>query len=206
MRSTVPRPQRANPHHTDVTGPFKDKPPLAEDDHTVADALVVGCLLITLLRHADRVSIACLAQLVNVIPAIRTIDGGPAWLQASAYPFADVARWGHGTVLELEIDAATPGEIEATAVHDLVDDRVTVFAVNRADREIALDATLRGFDRLAVEGHSVLTDPDLAAHNTATEPSRIVPTGAGGAALDGERLAVRLPPRSWNVVRLRPAV
>ena len=47
--------QRANPHHTDVTGPFKHAPPLAEDDHTVADALVVGCLLITLLRHADRV-------------------------------------------------------------------------------------------------------------------------------------------------------
>ena len=185
---------------------FERAPALAEDTHDLADALVVGCLLITLLRHADRVSIACLAQLVNVIPAIKTIDGGPAWLQASAYPFADVARWGRGTVLELEIDTTTPGEIEATAVHDLADDRVTVFAVNRADREIGLDATLRGFDRLAVEGHSVLSDPDLAAHNTATEPSRIVPTGAGGAALDGERLAVRLPPRSWNVVRLRPAV
>ncbi len=185
---------------------FERAPALAEDTHDLADALVVGCLLITLLRHADRVSIACLAQLVNVIPAIRTIDGGPAWLQASAYPFADVARWGHGTVLELEIDAATPGEIEATAVHDLALGGVTVFAVNRADRELGLDASLRGFDRLAVEGHSVLTDPDLAAHNTATDPSRIVPTAASGAALDGERLAVRLPARSWNVVRLRPAV
>ena len=42
--------------------------------------------------------IACLAQLVNVIPAIRTLDGGPAWLQASAYPFADVARWGRDDI------------------------------------------------------------------------------------------------------------
>ena len=88
---------------------FERAPALAEDTHDLADALVVGCLLITLLRHADRVSIACLAQLVNVIPAIRTIDGGPAWLQASAYPFADVARWGRGTVLELEIDATHAG-------------------------------------------------------------------------------------------------
>ena len=101
-------------------------PALAEDEHDIADALVVGCLLITLLRHADRVRIACLAQLVNVIPAIRTVDGGPAWLQASAYPFADVARWARGTVLGLEVDAPTytpdggaPVEaIEATAVHD----------------------------------------------------------------------------------------
>jgi len=29
--------QQANPHHTDVTGPFKRAPALAEDDHTVAD-------------------------------------------------------------------------------------------------------------------------------------------------------------------------
>ena len=73
-------------------GPFRRAPALAEDEHDVADALVVGCLLITLLRHADRVRIACLAQLVNVIPPIRTVDGGPAWLQPTAYPFADVAR------------------------------------------------------------------------------------------------------------------
>jgi alpha-N-arabinofuranosidase len=183
---------------------FERAPALAEDTHDLADALVVGCLLITLLRHADRISIACLAQLVNVIPAIRTIDGGPAWLQASAYPFADVARWGHGSVLELEIDAITPDEIEATAVHD-VDGGVTVFAVNRADRAIGLDASLRGFDRLVVEGQSVLTDSDLAARNTVTDPSRIVPAASSGAALDGERLAVRLPAHSWNVVRLRAA-
>jgi alpha-N-arabinofuranosidase len=181
---------------------FERAPALAEDTHDLADALVVGCLLITLLRHADRVSIACLAQLVNVIPAIKTVDGGPAWLQASAYPFADVARWGRGTVLELEIDATTPGEIEAIAVHGLADGRVTVFAVNRADREVGFDVVLRGFDRLVVEGHSVLTDPDLAACNTATDPSRIVPAAASGAALDAGRLAVRLPARSWNVVRL----
>ena len=185
----------------DVRG-FERAPALAEDTHDLADALVVGCLLITLLRHVDRVAIACLAQLVNVIPAIRTIDGGPAWLQASAYPFADVARWGRGTVLELEIDATTPGDVEATAVHDLARRGVTVFAVNRADREIRLDAMLRGFDRLVVEGQSVLTGPDLAVHNTAADPYRIVPNPATGATIAGERLAVRLPARSWSVVRL----
>ena len=87
-------------------------------------------------------------------------------------------------------------------MHDVADGAVTVFAVNRADREIRLDAVLRGFDRLAVEGHSVLTDPDLAAHNTAADPYRIVPNPASGATIEGERLAVRLPARSWNVVRL----
>ena len=65
----------------------------------MADALVVGCLLITLLRHADRVKVACLAQLVNVIPPIRTLDGGPAWRQTSFFPFMHASRFGRGTVL-----------------------------------------------------------------------------------------------------------
>ena len=181
---------------------FERAPALAEDTHDLADALVVGCLLITLLRHADRVVIACLAQLVNVIPAIRTLDGGPAWLQASAYPFADVARWGRGTVLELDIDATTPGAVEATAVHDPAQGGVTIFAVNRAAGETALDASLRGFDRLVVEGQSVLTGPHLAAHNTATDPYRIVPSPTRGATIERDRLTVRLPARSWSVIRL----
>ena len=97
--------QQANPHHTDVTGPFKRAPHLAEDDQTLADALVVGCLLITLLRHADRVKIGCLAQLVNVIPPMRTLDGGPAWRQTSFFPFMHASRFGRGTVLRIEPDA-----------------------------------------------------------------------------------------------------
>ncbi|MBI3747382.1 MAG: alpha-L-arabinofuranosidase [Chloroflexi bacterium] len=84
---------------------FRRAPALAEDEQDVADALAVGGLLIALLRHADRVRIACLAQLVNVIPAIRTIDGGPAWRQTSFHVFADVARFGLGTALALESSA-----------------------------------------------------------------------------------------------------
>ncbi len=194
-------------------GPFRRAPALAEDEHDVADALVVGCLLITLLRHADRVRIACLAQLVNVIPAIRTLDGGPAWLQASAYPFADVARWAHGTVLRLDLDGPTyPVDgvdgttvveaIEATAVHDVERGRLTLFAVNRLDRALAFEATLRQLDEFVVVEHTVLADVDIRAANTATAPDRVVPRRGDGAILDGERLSVVMPPRSWNVIGL----
>ena len=74
---------------------------------TVTDALVVGCLLITLLRHADRVRMACLAQLVNVIAPIRTRDAGPAWRQATYFPFQHAARYGRGAVLRVEVQAPT---------------------------------------------------------------------------------------------------
>src|SRR4051794_40932493 len=167
--------QTANPHHKGSEGPFQDAPALAEDTHTVADALVVGCLLITLLRHADRVRIGCLAQLVNVIPPIRTLNGGPAWRQTSFYPFMHAARFGRGTVLRLAPDApvyAVEGEgdvpvLEATAV---LGDGLTVFAVNRGEAALPLEAALRELEGARVEEHVVLCDADLTATNTPEQP------------------------------------
>ena len=67
---------------------------MIEDDYNVADAVVVGSLLISLLRHSDRVTAACQAQLVNVIAPIRTEPGGPAWRQTIFHPFAlHLPRW-----------------------------------------------------------------------------------------------------------------
>lgn len=60
----------------------------SEDQYNFEDALLVGLMLITLMKHADRVKMACLAQLVNVIAPIMTEkDGGKAWKQTIFYPF-----------------------------------------------------------------------------------------------------------------------
>ena len=67
-------------------------PRLLEDVYCLADAVVVGDLLITLLQHADRVTAASLAQLVNVIAPIMTEPGGAAWRQTTFYPFALTCR------------------------------------------------------------------------------------------------------------------
>lgn len=67
-------------------------PRLLEDTYTVADGVVVGNLLISLLNHADRVTSASLAQLVNVIAPIMTEPGGPAWKQAASNTLADPQR------------------------------------------------------------------------------------------------------------------
>jgi len=52
-------------------------PRLLEDAYSVADAVVFGSLLISLLKHADRVTSASLAQLVNVIAPVMTEPAGP---------------------------------------------------------------------------------------------------------------------------------
>lgn len=56
---------KANPHDRAPELPFSHAPAIAEDTYTLADALAVGGMLLALLRNADRVRIACLAQLVG---------------------------------------------------------------------------------------------------------------------------------------------
>jgi alpha-N-arabinofuranosidase len=85
--------------------PWQVGPHLLEDVSTMEDALVVGCLINSLLRRADRVKIACLAQLVNVIAPIMTENGGGAWRQTICWPLYYASRYGRGISLNVRIDA-----------------------------------------------------------------------------------------------------
>ena len=181
-------------------------PPLLEDVYTFEDALAVGCLLITLLHHADRVKIACLAQLVNVIAPIMTETGGSAWVQSIFYPFLHASCYGRGLALRTAVDCpaydagqygSTP-YLEAAAVYDEAASELRIFAVNRSpDASITLDLAADGFAPLQLLEHLVLRCDDLNAVNTAAQPDRIKPELV--CAADG---AV-LPPMSWNVLRFR---
>ncbi|MFL6075196.1 MAG: alpha-N-arabinofuranosidase [Mycobacteriales bacterium] len=188
-------------------------PRLIEDTYGVVDAVVVGSLLMTLLDHADRVAVGCQAQLVNVIAPIRAEPGGPSWRQPTFHPFALTARYARGQVLRAAVDApryptARHGDaplLALTATHDEETGGVTLLAVNRDQRDpLTVETTLRGFGALTVREHLALADPDPAATNTPDAPSRVVPRPVTGATLDGGVLTARLPPLSWNLLRLTP--
>ncbi|MFD5317810.1 alpha-N-arabinofuranosidase [Streptomyces sp. NPDC127098] len=190
---------------------WAEAPRLLEDNYSVTDAVVFGSLLIALLRHADRVKVACLAQLVNVIAPIATEPGGAAWRQTTFHPFAQASAHGRGTVLDVRAESprhttAKYGEVDllhATAVRDETTGAVTVFAVNRHQTEtLPLEVTLRGLGLGEVVEHSVLADADPDARNTAARPDRVTPHPATGTTLDGEVLRTTLEPLSWNVIRL----
>jgi alpha-L-arabinofuranosidase len=189
-------------------------PRLSEEAYTVADAVVVGSLLITLLRHSDRVTAACQAQLVNTISSIRAEPGGPAWRQSIFHPFAQAARLAKGTVLRVEQSSPTYntekyGEVpvvDAVATHDEETGDVVVLAVNRSQSEqVELSVDLRAFGNLRVAEATVLADDDIRAANTAEQPDRVAPREAGDVNLDGGALRVVLPSVSWNVIRLTRA-
>jgi alpha-N-arabinofuranosidase len=187
----------------------------------MADALAFGGACIALLNHADRVKVACLAQLVNVIAPIMTEDGGPAWRQTIFYPFAQMSHFGRGRVLRAGIDSPTydttyfdpRGEqnlyfpitapylkLAAVQGHNQT---LTVFALNRHLTErMPLTVTLKGFGALSIKAARTLHHPDLNATNTRDAPDTVRPAALDGVSLAGEVLTAELPPASWNLLRL----
>jgi alpha-N-arabinofuranosidase len=187
-------------------------PRLSEDAYTVADAVVVGSLLVTLLRNSDRVRAACQAQLVNAIGSIRTEPGGPAWRQSIFHPFAQMAALAKGTVLHPEIKAPTYdtpryGEalvIDAAATYDDERGELAIFVVNRHPSEqVSLSVDLRAFPGARLDTATVLADDDWRAANTQEEPDRVAPRPHPAAEVTEARLRVVMPPVSWNVLRLQ---
>ncbi len=184
--------------------------PLLEDIYNFEDALLVGSMLVTFLRNADRVKIACMAQLVNVIAPIMTRSGGGAWAQTIFWPLMHASKYGRGTALRAIVDSpvydckdyeAVP-ELDATAT--LGDDgSVTIFAVNRSLSEgMQLSVDLRDFPGLSKVSHELLHHDDVKAVNTEENPDNVRPVTGHGGKLDGGRLEIEVPALSWNVIRL----
>ena len=193
--------------------PWQVGPALLEESYTFEDALVVGCLLITLLKHADRVRIACLAQLVNVIAPISTKTGGPAWRQSIFYPFLHASRYGRGVSLNLQIKAPTYESkrfgavpcLDAAATVDEEAGEMAVFAVNRSLTESAeLELRLGGYEDWDAVERLELAGAEPKAVNSAENPEALAPKRAAEAGcVEGGVLRARLPPLSWNVIRLK---
>lgn len=186
-------------------------PRLLEDVYTVMDAVVFGDLMISLLRHADRVTSASLAQLVNVIAPIMTEPGGPAWRQTTFFPFALTSELARGVALELKLDAptydtalhGTVSTIDAVATYDAENGRTAVFVVNRSlteETEFRIDTGTLG--EVAVTSALTLSDDDIHAANTLDDPERVAPHENTTARRDGEGVVVTLPPVSWTVLTL----
>jgi alpha-L-arabinofuranosidase len=168
-------------------------------------------MLITLLKHADRVKIACLAQLVNAIAPISTVTDGGAWRQTTFFPFLHASRFGRGEVLDLQVSSPCYAcrefdgvpLLEAVATIDEERAQLTLFAVNRGqDAALLLEGDLRALQGYEVVEHLVLEHDEPKTINTLAYPHAVWPNARGDASLRDGVLTAHLPKLSWNVIRL----
>jgi alpha-L-arabinofuranosidase len=207
--------------------PWQTVQPINENIYTFEDALAVGSMLLTLIKCADRVKIACLAQLINTIAPIMTETGGGSWKQTIYHPFMHCSNYGRGTVLnpvihsdyyEVKYDyntnwlSANMGEkphaikkipyLQSIGVMD--GDKLTIFAINKdPEKETDFECDLRGFDgQYGIIEHIVMESKDIKSVNSMKNPDNVMPHDCDRSKVDNNRIKSSLSPLSWNVIRL----
>jgi len=211
---------RARGHeHLDGKGQFA--PHLLEEVYNLEDAMLTGGFLNTLMRQSERVRVACLAQIMNVIAPLVTNEKG-ILRQSIFYPYQMVLKYAHGRMLDIEVESETyPIKaaglradfardenvpfIDAVATYDARQKRASVFVLNRDlsnERELALR-----FEDIVpgkVLAAETVTGTDLKAFNTFDSPNKVTMTTLD-APKAGAKMTLKLPARSYSVFHLAVA-
>ena len=204
-----------------VNGNRTEDPHLLEEIYNLEDALLVGGLIITLLRNADRVKIACLAQLVNVIAPIMTNHDG-LFQQTIFYPYSWALHYAKGNVLNVLVQAPTydvnnlfaaPGQstpptpetnavpyIDAIATTE--NGQTSVFILNRdlsKARQVEIVWEDAAPSKLVTA--QVLTGDDLKAVNSFEQPKRVQPQNFPQPSTKNGRTEFEVPARSYTLLQ-----
>ena len=178
----------------------------------MADAVVVGSLLMTIIKNADRIGSASLSMLVNSMAPIRAEAGGTAWRQTSFHPYALTAKHVTGVVLDARVssdtyDTALHGTVplvDVVATHDVERGTMTILIVNRSRSEAApVRIGFAGFTVAAVSACWTLAEDDPHVTNSAEQPDRVMPqTNSSPTIVSPGGVTLEVPPVSWTLLSL----
>lgn len=193
----------------DDTAGWTSAPRLLENKYSFKDALVFGGLLNTLINNCDRVKMACLAQLVNVIAPIFTEPGGKAIKQTTYFPFEYASRYGRGTVLKsisdcpaFESRCGMTDYMSSSIVHRADAREITVFLTNYAPDDMTCELEIRGFGALHAIENIVLANESLDACNTLENPETVKPEKGDTPAIKDDRVTATMKAHSYSMLRL----
>jgi len=174
--------------------------------NTLRDAILAAINLHIFQAHADRVSMANIAQMINVLQSMILTDKEKMLLTPTYHVFEMFKVHQGATALPLQL--ATPdyvvGEnkipaVSASASRDAAG-KIHLSLTNAdSNNAITLECRLMGASAQSVSGR-VLSAPAVNAHNTFTEPNAVAPQPFNGATLAGNSLDVTLPAKSVVVL------
>jgi alpha-N-arabinofuranosidase len=177
--------------------------------NTLRDALVAALNINIFVKHADRLKLANIAQMINVLQAMILTKDEKMVLTPTYHVFEMFKSYQDGTALPVEIqsawynkDASTLPAVIASAVRDK-DGRLHVALVNvNPSQQATITAQIPGGTATGVTGR-VLTAAAINAHNTFDQPAMVKPAAFTGAAIESGSLKATLPPKSVVVLDLK---
>ena len=190
-------------------GKKTEAPHLLEEIYNLEDALLVGGLLNTLIRNSDRVKLACLAQLINVIAPIMTNANG-LFRQTIYYPYSWALQFARGAALNVLVESSTYDvkgldqvpHLDVAGSHNAADGSVALFILNR-DLQKAHDVEIVWEDQAPtrVLTTTVLTGDDLKAVNSFQSPQKVAPQSFAKPTTTNGRTKFEVPARSYTLIQ-----
>jgi alpha-N-arabinofuranosidase len=176
--------------------------------NTMRDAVIAGLNLNIFQSHADRVHMANVAQMINVLQAMVLTDKEKMLVTPTYHVFEMYRPFKNATLLATELttpdyklgDTAIPAVSVSAARRR--DGTIVVSLVNTDPNKPArvsakfVDATAKKIEA------RVLTTPAMNTHNTFEQPNAVQPAAYTGAKLKGDTWTFDLPAKSVVVATL----
>lgn len=170
--------------------------------NSLRDALVAGINLNIFNKHADRVRMANLAQMVNVLQSVILTKDDKMVLTPTYHVFDLYKVHQDATLLPTSLAAAdyqfSKEKIPALNVSASRDKagKIHVTLCNLDPNQTqTITADLRGAKVAKISGQ-ILTAAEINVHNTFEQPDRIKPASFNGAKLVAEGFTVEIPAKS----------
>jgi alpha-L-arabinofuranosidase len=175
---------------------------------TIRDALVAGVTLNIFNQHCDRVKMANIAQLINVLQAVILTDKEKMLLTPTYWVFEMYTVHHDATLLPIELkcadyelgDKKIPS-VSASASRDK-DGKIHVTLCNlNPNQPVEIACDLQGAKPRTITGR-VLTAPTMQTHNTFDQPNNVKPADFKGCKLITGGFTVTLPSKSVVALEL----
>jgi alpha-N-arabinofuranosidase len=176
--------------------------------NTIRDAMIAGLTLNIFNNHADRVRMANLAQIVNVLQSVILTSNDKIILTPTYHVMEMYKVHQDALLIPVEINSndfvMDNDHIKAVSVSASKDKsgkmHISLTNIdNKNSQEIEISLT--GFKAKQFTGR-ILTSPKVQDHNTFDNPTKVVPKNFNDATLSKGNLKVNMPPNSVIVLEL----
>lgn len=175
--------------------------------------LLFGLSMIAMLRHSDRIRMACQSILINGGGMVMCEGDEDAWVNGSYHIFKQCSEYARGTVLDQCIQAETYDTdtckgvkpLDSVCIYHEETKELDVFVVNKRSEPMEFTLECACFYELTAIEHLSVTASHLNDRNSAKEKNQIHPTSRQDIQEKAHQAVCVLEPYSWNVLRFQEA-
>ncbi|MFB5661296.1 alpha-N-arabinofuranosidase [Alteribacillus sp. HJP-4] len=180
--------------------------------NTLRDALIAGINLNIFNNHCDRVKMANIAQMINVLQAMILTDKEKMVLTPSYHVFEMFKVHQNAVLLPTEVESKSYSmdgdSIDQLNVSASQDDNgkvhISICNIHPTQSE-EITCNIDGISSFSSAGGRILTSENINDHNTFEMTDRVKPEEFNDMKVEGNGLSITIPPKSVIVIELDPS-